>query len=72
MRWGLIPWWAKDEKLKFSTFNAKAETVTTAPAFRDAWKRAQRCLVVTDGFPAYGTIEIFGEVVRLPLIEQSG
>ena len=50
MRWGLLPHWAKDEKLSFSTFNARAEEFTTKPAFRDAWERGQRCLVVTDGF----------------------
>lgn len=29
MRWGLIPYWAKDAKIGFSTINARAETVTT-------------------------------------------
>jgi putative SOS response-associated peptidase YedK len=50
MKWGLLPHWAKDEKIAYSTFNARAEEFTTKPAFRDAWKRGQRCLVVTDGF----------------------
>ena len=50
MRFGLIPRWAKDTKMAFSTFNARSETITEKPAFRDAWKRGQRCLVVTDGF----------------------
>jgi putative SOS response-associated peptidase YedK len=50
MRWGLIPWWAKDSKIGFSSINARAETVDTAAAFRDAWKKGQRCLVITDGF----------------------
>jgi putative SOS response-associated peptidase YedK len=50
MRWGLLPHWAKDEKIAYSTFNARAEEFTAKPAFRDAWKRGQRCLVVTDGF----------------------
>jgi len=50
MKWGLIPHWAKDDKLQYSTFNARAEEFTTKPAFRDAWKRGQRCLVITDGF----------------------
>jgi putative SOS response-associated peptidase YedK len=50
MKWGLVPHWAKDDKLQYSTFNARAEEFTTKPAFRDAWKRGQRCLVVTDGF----------------------
>ena len=50
MRWGLIPWWAKDSKIGFSSINARAETVDTTPAFRNAWKKGQRCLVITDGF----------------------
>ena len=50
MRWGLIPGWAKDTKIAFSTFNARAESVDTKPAFRGAWKAGRRCLVVTDGF----------------------
>jgi putative SOS response-associated peptidase YedK len=50
MRWGIIPRWAKDEKVGYSTFNARADSVATKPAFRDAWKRGQRCLVVTNGF----------------------
>ncbi len=50
MRWGLVPWWAEDIKVGYSTFNARADSVATKPAFRDVWKRGQRCLVVTDGF----------------------
>ena len=49
MRWGLIPYWSKDAKIAYSTINAKAETVATAPAFRDACKR-RRCLVPADAF----------------------
>lgn len=50
MRWGLLPHWAKDAKKAYSTINARAETVRTAPAFRDAWKRDQRCLVPASGW----------------------
>ena len=50
MRWGLIPFWAKDAKISRSTFNARAETIATTPAFRDAWKDKRRCLVVADGY----------------------
>ncbi|MBL8894104.1 MAG: SOS response-associated peptidase [Rhizobiales bacterium] len=50
MRWGLIPAWAKDNKMAFSTFNARADGVDTKPAFRGAWKAGRRCLVVIDGF----------------------
>ena len=58
MRWGLLPHWAKDEKLSYSTFNARSEDFTTKPAFKDAWKRGQRCLVVTDGFYEWKKITI--------------
>jgi putative SOS response-associated peptidase YedK len=50
MRWGIIPRWANDIKIGYSTFNARAETVDSKPAFRDAWKEGRRCLVVTNGF----------------------
>lgn len=42
---GLLPHWAKDEKLTKSTYNARSESVATKPAFRDAWHRAQHCIV---------------------------
>jgi putative SOS response-associated peptidase YedK len=49
MRWGLIPYWAKDIKIGFSTINARAEDVETKPAFREAFQR-RRCLVPLDNF----------------------
>jgi putative SOS response-associated peptidase YedK len=61
MRWGLIPHWAKGDKLQYSTFNARAEDFTTRPAFRDAWKWGQRCLVVTDGFYEWKKIDAKGK-----------
>ena len=48
-RWGLIPHWAKDTKIAYSTINARSETAASKPAFRDAFKR-RRCLVLADGF----------------------
>ena len=56
MRWGLIPYWAKDAKVGFSTINAKAETITTSPVFRDAFKR-RRCLVLADLFYEWRKID---------------
>jgi putative SOS response-associated peptidase YedK len=50
MRWGLVPSWAKDIKIGFSTFNARAEAIQTRPAFRGAWKARRRCLVVADAY----------------------
>jgi putative SOS response-associated peptidase YedK len=49
-RWGLIPNWAKDEKIGFKCINARAETVATLPAFRGAYKLRRRCLVPACGF----------------------
>src|SRR5919108_5391715 len=48
LRWGLVPSWADDPKIGHSTINARAETVATKPAFRDAF-RMRRWLVPTNG-----------------------
>jgi putative SOS response-associated peptidase YedK len=48
-RWGLIPHWATEAKVGSRMFNARAETITTSPAFRDAFVR-KRCLVPVDSF----------------------
>ncbi|HXQ83585.1 MAG TPA: SOS response-associated peptidase [Xanthobacteraceae bacterium] len=50
MRWGLVPSWANDIKIGYSTFNARAEGVDNRPAFRAAWKAGRRCLVIADGY----------------------
>jgi hypothetical protein len=39
MRWGLVPFWAKDIKVGFSNINAKAEGIENKPAFREAFQR---------------------------------
>src|SRR5437879_3735137 len=49
LRWGLIPFWAEDKKIGASLINARADTVASKPAFRDAYKH-RRCLVLADGF----------------------
>lgn len=49
MRWGLVPKWAKDPKVGSRMINAKAETVTSKPAFRTAAKY-RRCLLPADGW----------------------
>jgi putative SOS response-associated peptidase YedK len=49
LRWGLIPSWAKDARVGFSLINAKAETCTDKPAFREAFT-ARRCIVPADAF----------------------
>jgi len=49
MRFGLIPFWAKDQKIGSRLINARAETIAERPAFRAALKD-RRCLVPTTGF----------------------
>jgi putative SOS response-associated peptidase YedK len=49
MRWGLIPSWAKDMSIGNKTLNARSETVTTTPAFRESIVK-KRCLIPADGF----------------------
>lgn len=48
-RWGLIPGWSKGPDSRYSTFNARLETVTEKPAYRNAF-RYRRCLIPADGF----------------------
>ena len=50
MRWGLIPGWAKDDKIGYSTFNARSEELAGKPTFRGAWKAGRRCIVPVTGF----------------------
>lgn len=49
LRWGLVPFWAKDLKIGARMINARSETVATKPSFRNAFK-SRRCLVLADGF----------------------
>jgi putative SOS response-associated peptidase YedK len=43
------PFWAKDDKVKFSTINARAENVAKSPAYREPF-RHKRCIVPATGF----------------------
>jgi len=49
LRWGLVPFWAKDVSIGNRMINARAETVATKPAFRRGFKR-HRCVILADGF----------------------
>lgn len=48
-KWGLIPSWAKEQKIGSQLINARIETITSKPAFRNAIRK-QRCIVPFDGF----------------------
>jgi len=50
LHWGLIPFFARGIAPKYSTINARIETVRTSACYRGPWKRDQRCLVIARGF----------------------
>ena len=49
MRWGLIPFWAKDPTIGSRLINARSETISEKPAFKNAFAK-RRCLILADGF----------------------
>jgi putative SOS response-associated peptidase YedK len=55
MEWGLIPFFSKDGKRSFTTFNARAEELRTKPMYREPFRNGRRCIV-----PATGYIEFTG------------
>jgi putative SOS response-associated peptidase YedK len=65
-RWGLIPHWASEAKIGSRMINARAETITASPAFRDAFVR-KRCIVPVESFYEWkrdGTIRQPYRIVR--------
>jgi putative SOS response-associated peptidase YedK len=49
LRWGLVPYWAKDASIGNRMINARAEGVADKPAYRHSFRK-KRCLIVADGF----------------------
>lgn len=49
MRWGLVPFWAKDIRIGYKMINARAETLAAKPAYKYPFRK-QRCLIPADGF----------------------
>lgn len=48
--WGLIPWFAKDPKLQYSTNNARSEELGIKASFKQPWARGQRCIIPASTF----------------------
>jgi len=61
-KFGLIPAWAKDDKIARHTYNARSETAAEKPSYRSAWRQRQYGLVLVDNFyePSYES----GKAVR--------
>ncbi|QQK80710.1 SOS response-associated peptidase [Salicibibacter cibi] len=55
LRWGLIPFWAKDTKIGYKMINARAETVAEKNSFKHAFTR-RRCLIPANGFYEWKTV----------------
>ncbi len=49
MKWGLVPFWAKDEKIGYKMINARAEGIEVKPSFSKPF-HTQRCIVPSTGF----------------------
>ena len=49
MKWGLVPSWATDPSIGNRLVNARAESLSTRPAFRDSL-RTRRCVILADGY----------------------
>jgi len=49
MQWWLLPFWSKEPRIKYSTFNARMESVATSSSFREPFKR-RRCLIPARGW----------------------
>ncbi|MFD1381708.1 SOS response-associated peptidase [Fodinicurvata halophila] len=50
LRWGLVPAWADGQPTKYSTINARAESIDTAATYRGPWKRGQRHVIPAIGY----------------------
>jgi putative SOS response-associated peptidase YedK len=49
LKWGLIPSWAKDDSIGDKLINARAETLSEKPSFKNAFK-SRRCIIPASGF----------------------
>ncbi len=48
--WGLIPWFAKEPRLKFPTNNARSEELAAKASYKHPWARGQRCIIPATTF----------------------
>ena len=65
VRWGLVPWWAKDASGGGRLINARAETVAVKPSFRRAFTR-RRCILPADGYYEWQAVTQDGKKQKQP------
>ncbi len=71
MRWGLVPYWAKDQAIGNKMINARSETLMERPAFRELLS-SRRCLVPADGFYEWRKEGKTKQPMLIHLIPESG
>ncbi len=59
--WGLIPSWSKDKSFSGNTFNARSETVSEKPSFREAYKQ-RRCLIPANAYYEWEKLSVNGKL----------
>jgi len=69
IRWGLVPSWAKDEKIGNNIINARAETAHEKPSFKRLLTR-KRCLIIADSFYEWQTTEQGKTVHRIQVKDE--
>jgi putative SOS response-associated peptidase YedK len=69
MRWGLVPFWAKDTKIGNRMINARSETITEKNTFKRALTR-RRCLIPADGFYEWKKVGKVKQPMRITLKDQ--
>jgi putative SOS response-associated peptidase YedK len=65
IKWGLIPHWCSEPRGGRKPINAKAESVSKLPTFRDAYA-VRRCIVPVDGFFEWRAIRAWVESNPMP------
>jgi putative SOS response-associated peptidase YedK len=65
MKWGLVPFWAKDPKIGYRMINARSEGIENKPAFRKPI-RERRCLIPTTGFYEWKKLNLEGKEEKHP------
>ncbi|MFD2639218.1 SOS response-associated peptidase [Piscibacillus salipiscarius] len=70
MKWGLVPFWAKDQKIGHKMINARAETADEKPSFKRLMER-RRCLILADSFYEWKKTDDGKQPVRIKIPDRN-